>query len=297
MNRIGLTDTICGAIGSNCLADQEWEAKPVFRIGLNYQPATYTFVRASFGQGYRFPTIAEKFVETTLGDQALIIGGNENLQSETGWSAEVGVKQGIKISDWKGYVDGALFWTEYQDMMEFTFGQLPTGAGFSSINTGDTRIAGGEITLVGKGKIGPLNAELLAGYTKIDPIYLNFDSLTERSSSVDYNILKYRFTDSFKGDVQFTYNRIGLGFSGKYNSYMEAIDEAFETGFAILELREARSENPYGEWVFDTRVSWKFNDKHSIAFLVGNVFNNEYTVRPAMYESPRNFTVKYSFEM
>ncbi|MGB2424013.1 MAG: TonB-dependent receptor, partial [Flavobacteriales bacterium] len=34
-------------------------SKPVFRAGLNFQPAEATWLRASLGQGFRFPTIAE----------------------------------------------------------------------------------------------------------------------------------------------------------------------------------------------------------------------------------------------
>ena len=37
------------------------EGKPVFRAGANYQLAEETYLRASMGQGFRFPTIAEKY--------------------------------------------------------------------------------------------------------------------------------------------------------------------------------------------------------------------------------------------
>ena len=40
---------------------------PIFRAGINWQAAEYTFLRGSFGQGYRYPSIAEKFAATTLG--------------------------------------------------------------------------------------------------------------------------------------------------------------------------------------------------------------------------------------
>ena len=33
-------------------------SKPVFRTGLNYQLAVATYLRASWGQGYRFPSMA-----------------------------------------------------------------------------------------------------------------------------------------------------------------------------------------------------------------------------------------------
>ncbi|MFN6037917.1 MAG: TonB-dependent receptor, partial [Bacteroidota bacterium] len=40
--------------------------QPVARLGTNYQLAKYTFARASFGQGYRFPSVAEKFINTAV---------------------------------------------------------------------------------------------------------------------------------------------------------------------------------------------------------------------------------------
>jgi outer membrane receptor protein involved in Fe transport len=110
------------------------EAKPVVRIGVNYEAAKYTFIRASFGQGYRFPTIAEKFVRTDLGtvtypltptlSASIPVGifPNNNLTSETGWSAELGIKQGVQIGEWRGFVDVAGFINRYNNMMEFTFG-------------------------------------------------------------------------------------------------------------------------------------------------------------------------------
>ena len=93
--------------------------QPVFRIGSTYQPAEYTFLRASYGQGYRFPSIAEKYISTFVG--GLNIFPNNNIQPEYGWSAEIGLKQGFKINNFKGYLDLSGFVTRYQDMIEFVF--------------------------------------------------------------------------------------------------------------------------------------------------------------------------------
>src|SRR5690606_16369560 len=35
------------------------QTRPVMRAGANYQLAEYTFIRTAYGQGYRFPTVAE----------------------------------------------------------------------------------------------------------------------------------------------------------------------------------------------------------------------------------------------
>ena len=47
---------------------------------------------------------------------------NANIQPEYGWSAEIGLKQGFKINNFKGYIDASAFITRYQDMIEFMFG-------------------------------------------------------------------------------------------------------------------------------------------------------------------------------
>ena len=47
---------------------------------------------------------------------------NNNIQPEYGWSAELGLKQGFKINNFKGYIDLSGFVTRYQDMIEFMFG-------------------------------------------------------------------------------------------------------------------------------------------------------------------------------
>jgi len=92
----------------------------VSRAGASYEYMPYSSIRASWGQGYRFPTITERFITTSFG--VFRIEANPDLVPESGWSAELGIKQGIKIGKIKGYVDAALFTSQYQDMMEFTFG-------------------------------------------------------------------------------------------------------------------------------------------------------------------------------
>ncbi|MGZ3900887.1 MAG: TonB-dependent receptor, partial [Bacteroidia bacterium] len=126
--------------------------QPVMRLGVNYQALEYTFIRASFGQGYRFPSVAEKFISTSV--SVLHIYPNASLQPERAFSAELGIKQGFKIGHFKGFLDLAGFYTEYKDMIEFVFNIYnPKGltgqyyldskyAGFKSQNIGRAQISG-----------------------------------------------------------------------------------------------------------------------------------------------------------
>ena len=86
------------------------------------------------------------------------------------------MKQGFKIRDWKGYADLAVFRNQYYEMMEFTFAQWGTptlsdpGFGFSSLNIGNTRIKGFEISLAGEGSLSQKTTiRILGGYNYLDP--------------------------------------------------------------------------------------------------------------------------------
>ena len=320
----------------------ESEAKPVFRSGINYQAFEYTFFRASFGQAYRFPTIAEKFIETELG--AVSFGAlnvpvgifpNPNLQSETGWSAELGVKQGFQISDWKGFIDAAAFVNEYSDMMEFTFGvnnalcpllganaldiwsdfaaigcpgiNVPGSgaAGFQSVNIGNTRIFGTDVSIAGQGKLFGLPTTLLAGYTYVKPQFRDADTLSYILSSVNYDsnnsfvgannsndILKYRFRHTIKFDAQTTYKAFSLGASLRYYSYMQSIDEAFNR--FLPGISEWRQANNGGIAVMDVRFLFNITPSTQVSFLVKNLTNLEYALRPSLMDAPRSFTLRFS---
>jgi len=318
------------------------DSKPVFRAGINYQAFEATYLRASFGQAYRFPTIGEKFVRTDLG--AVEVSGipfglgiypNSNLKPETGWSAELGLKQGFKISDWEGFFDITGFINEYQDMMEFTFGvsnalfpflggigdiepiwaelfelneeatangdtlnigQIPDGGavGFQSINIGNTRILGGDFSLAGQGKLFGLPTRALLGYTYILPRFKSFNELDNVLSSADKDILKYRFQHTFKLDAETTIKKIAIGSSMRYYSFMEAIDEAFNR--FLPGIAEWREEHNGGTFVWDGRIRYNFSDKSSLAFISKNMLNTEYSLRPALINAPRSFTIKYNHQ-
>jgi len=297
------------------------DAEPVFRAGINYQAAEATYIRASFGQAYRFPTIAEKYIQTNLGSiRGFDIGifPNPNLAPETGWSAEIGVKQGFKISEWEGFFDVTGFINEYQDMMEFSFGtspdlegllrilypdwdyasavalEGPAEVGFQSINIGSTRIIGGDFSLAGQGKLFGLPTRALLGYTYINPQHKNFDTLQLKLSSADYNILKYRFQHTFKLDAESTIKKLAIGTSMRYYSFMEAIDESFN--WILPGVKAFREEHNGGTFVWDARIRYNFTAKSSLAFISKNILNKEYALRPALINAPRSYTIRYNHE-
>ena len=293
--------------GDTIFGGREVEAKPVFRIGANYQVGQATYLRASWGQGYRFPTIAEKYIETNAG---FAIRSNPELKSETGYTAEIGIKQGFKISNWTGFVDVAGFISEYRDMMEFNLFINPIA--FRSLNIGNTSIKGIDVSVGGQGKIGEAEVGLIGGYTYLSPKYLDYDAagigaqLTEfdyetqpglynaATNSDSTNVLKYRTRHSFKMDAQAEIKGFTIGGAVVYNSYMESIDRLFET--IIPGLKDYRTENSAGTTVLDARLSYAFTDNIKLSVLARNILNTDYIRRPGYQEAPRSYTARVDFK-
>lgn len=302
---------------------------PIIRGGLHYELFKYTHLRASYGQGIRYPSVAERYTQTNVG--ALNVFPNANLKPERGWAGEIGVKQVVKIGkNWKGIIDVAGFINEYENMMEFAFGiynpdsiplsLVPTNpgyigkwVGFQSQNAESARITGIEFSFNSVGKIGNVELTSLIGYTYMKPITLNDDSTYIQSFStysdsvtpfpesktinVSYNnILKYRFNHLIKGDIEATYKGISIGVSARYNSHMINVDKIFEDGFFGTEilpgLKEYREENNKGALVFDVRLGYTIKEHYRIGVMVNNLLNEEYTTRPGDIQAPRTYMVQ-----
>ncbi len=274
--------------------------RPVMRFGINFQAAEATFIRASYGQGYRFPSIAEKFIRTSA--SGLEIYPNSVIRPEYGQSAEIGIKQGVKVNKWRGYVDLTAFWMEYKDMIEFNFGQWGSplidplfGLGFKSVNIGHTQITGLDFSVVGQGEIGKTTLALLAGYTYMNPISLDFDPAVDTLfNSSDENILKYRYRHLVKFDAELSWRGFSFGMSMRYNSFMENIDQFFESAVTVVPGIKTYRANfgRNGDLVFDNRILYRINDQLRVALITNNMFNREYASRPADVQAPRNFAVQ-----
>lgn len=302
-------------------------AKPVFRAGVNYHAGQATYLRGSFGQGFRFPTIAELYIRTGLG--TLQVYPNETLLPETSWSAELGVKQGIQAGGVKGFLDLALFEQRYDQFIEFTFGQWGNpltaplgGLGFSSKNTGQSRVTGAEISFTGRVELGETTVDLIAGYTFTRPMSTTPDyaygsigqvpiTYSSTSDSVHYYTgfngdtlgiqLKYRSPHLVRLDAQASRGNWSFGVSGRYQTALANFDLAFvqfETfGFVDWGLQDWLDTHPNLPWIWDARIGYNLNDEHLVSFVVSNLTNAEYAIRPLAIEPPRLISLLYTYTL
>ena len=295
---------------------------PVARSGFHYKLAEFTHLRASIGQGIRYPAVGERFIQTSVG--ALNIFQNPALTPEIGWAGEIGFKQGVRIGDWKGMLDISGFINEYQNMIEFTFGiynpfngdavnavqgdpvydaltdqgyTIYDLIGFRAQNAEAARITGIDFSFNSFGSIGDVEIVSLMGYTYMNPISLNTDSLYRLTwSDTTENILKYRYRHLVKVDVEVSYKKFSSGISLRYGGFMKNIDRVFEESiggtYILPGLKEYRQIYNRGNLVIDYRIGYKLNDNYRLGFMVNNLLNSEYTSRPGDIQPPRNFSLQ-----
>lgn len=289
----------------NSLNGEFFFSSPVMRAGINYQAGHATFIRASFGQGYRFPSVAEKFVDART--SGLNIFPNPDLQPEWGWSAEAGVKQGFILGSLRGYGDLAFFLTRYSNMIEYTFGFYPPEnptrppfdyVGFKALNVETARIMGLESTVTLQGNLGPLFVIANAGYTFMDPVNpVMLDSMG-RSEEEAY-ILNYRRRHLVKSDLELEIWKLLAGANLQFNSKMINVDEAFIDqllGNVLLPGFPDYWENEASGYVrLDLRLGWNITHFIRIHAILKNATNVEYLGRPADLGPPRHITLQLKF--
>ena len=314
-----------GRIEYFSLNDTVTDIQPILRAGGSLKVHQETYLRMSFGQGYRFPTITERFIQTGIGNFGVF--PNPDLKPEFSTNSEVAIKQGIKFGKVYGYLDIAGFWQEYDNTIEYLFGfwdlTSPVGAGFKFLNTGRTRVIGLDISFSGQAKLNKQNTiNFISGYNYILPKTLNpnyiyaVDSHPVNPRSYSYNssslnpdqqILKYRFLHNIKADVEWVHKKkFALGFSAKYFSKMENLDaviEEFEESTAVINtIQNIRymdyfRANQKGNWILDARISYEINTKHKVALIATNLLNNIYSLRPLRVEQLRTIMFQYTLKL
>jgi len=294
--------------------------KPVFRSGLSLLLSKATFLRMSYGEAYRYPTITEKYISTTEGGMSIL--PNPDLKPETSRSLEAGIKQGFKIGKFYGYLDVAAFWQEYENTIEFNYARWDTTeseqstaiVGFKRVNTGSSRIRGLDFSVVGNGMLpGNIELTIYGGYTyalpqttEPDYVYatentkypLRPSQLTYLSTSTDTTdyILKYRFRHTAKMDAELSWKFIAIGGDVRFYSFMENIDKTFydldKPGLLQTGIKDYRETNNQGSWVYDARIRFMLSKIFSVSAIVNNVANKSYSLRPLKIESPRTLALQ-----
>lgn len=226
-------------------------------------------LRLAYGQGFRAPSVLERFVESS---DYLPIVSNPDLKPETSQSYELGVRGqpargGVPLFT----IDAALFLSQYRELIEPTF--APERRSFRFANFTRARIRGGELEL--QTRLRPLRAALRAGYT-----WLDAEDLESNKP------LAFRSTHLLKAGVDFMIGPIECGADFRWASAPERVDSDF-----ALFVPDAELSTPLQ--VLDARIgsSWR---GVAATLHIRNALNYHYLSRPALLGPPRHAFLQIS---
>lgn len=294
--------------------DNPVEDQPILRAGLNYKIAEGTNVRASFGQAFRVPSVAERFANTSGG--GVVIEPNPLIESERGYSAELAFRQGFKSVDgkvkWKGFVDLAAFSMRYDNMVEFGVSQVGFGPNlqldvrFSSINLADARINGAELTSLVAADWGKGFFSLSGGLTYLAPRDLNAvpDSLQLDLVNFPVDILnpdkidrpeflKYRSRWTGRVSASVGIDRFSLTANYRMKSFVVNIDQYLFLPNIVKDLADFRENHPGPDQVVDLILAADIHKNGQVSLTLDNAFNAEYMIIPGFLAPQRKLTLQY----
>jgi len=295
--------------GQSPLERRETLNRTVMRIGGNYEVAKATFLRASWGQAVRSPSVAERFTTTQSG--GLTVLPNPEIAVEKGWTAEIGLRQGLKWGRLQAYVDVSAFRMQFEDMVEFwvvadQLGRVP-GFPFRAQNISEARVDGMEFSTQGRFRAAKrLHFGLIGGITVIDPIDLQGNARYDGDEKYQEVILlgialgqpdrprtlKYRNKVLIRTSPSVEWRKWNLSCNYTYNSPIVNIDKIFLQSTLLPDVYNFRKEHNKGWHVVDVILSWSAGQQ-SWSLAAYNLLNEEFMTVPGTLGAQRSFALQW----
>jgi len=286
--------------------DDKNRQKPVFRAGLNKQLGRATFIRTSYGEGFRFPSMAELFTKTSTGN--VFVLPNPELEPETSQNFEIGIKQGFKTNRigklLNGYFDISYYRLNVENLMEYTFNNWNGSIGFKSVNVSPAAIQGFEIESGGNLNLNKQLVRWFVGYTYSLPFVNDTNQLIAGTTLTYANLasnptafMKYRNRHIIRGDIEYKFQKYTFGFSYRYESGFENVDKIFLEEAVIKGVSPQYRNGKIDAHIFDLRAGMPFNENVDLMVQVRNLTQQIYMGRPADMSAPRmyQFQLNYKF--
>ncbi|MBX2821886.1 MAG: TonB-dependent receptor [Rhodothermaceae bacterium] len=239
------------------------------KVNLAYAITPGLRLRAAYGEGFRIPSLGERFIEDR--DFFPIIR-NLDLIPEESTSYEVGLRNLLTFGDSSTSLlfDVAFFWNEFDHLIETAF--VPSRSAFQFVNLTSARIQGLESSI--ESTLFDDAVRLRVGYTYLDAEDLDQDRpLSFRA--------KHQISSSIDATV---WQRIMAGVDFRYLSRPESVNSDFA-------LFVPDAETLIDTQVLDARLGYKAANWRAM-FILRNALEYYYMERPALLAPPRHAIIQ-----
>jgi iron complex outermembrane receptor protein len=224
--------------------------------------------RAAYGEGFRVPSVAERFVSNS---DYLPIVTNVDVRPEISRGYEVGLRASSFLIGWAISLDGALFWNDYRRLVEPTF--IVQERAFQFVNLTRARVRGAEVGLNASAPRLPIR--FTTGYTYLDARDLSADEP-----------LVFRSKHLLKASGTLGLRMLHLGADLRLASRPERVDSDF-----ALFVKDA--DRMVSTRVVDFRIGSEWRGVRA-TLHVKNAFDYYYLERPALLAPQRHFMLQVS---
>ena len=191
--------------------------------------------------------------------------------------------------------------------------------GIQAHNIENAQIFGYEFTVGGRGRIGRVGISVSAGYSYNygsnlptndsshynlgnffrDAFAYNVKRVSDPSTEAYKHLLQYRARHLFRSDIELKYWKFYVGTTISYASEPELVPPTI-----LLAVTYISKNNTYqnyfaahamGDVIADIRAGYTVNKHFEVAFIVKNVANRFYMLRPGRPEPIRNFTMQFRY--
>jgi iron complex outermembrane receptor protein len=241
------------------------------KAALLYQPVAGTALRASFGEGFRIPSLPEAFVEA--GSTGLLAVPNKDLKPERSRSYEAGVSQSLGDV---GSIDLAAFRSDIDDLIEPGLFVAGPDLQVQWRNVTRARVQGFEMSGQARFFNGAIVCDL--GYTYVYPEDLTHD-----------DILKYRPRHVLHGDVRGKCGWLSASADFRFVSRIERIDDELVDAGVIPD-----GDQRVPIYVTDIRVGADLSLAGiplSVSLNVNNLFQHNYVELIGNIMPPRTYVL------
>lgn len=241
------------------------------KLSATFRAAGTTTLRASFGYGFRVPSLAERFTDNR---DFFPIVRNPGIRPERSVGYEVGARVHLPAFG-RGEIqlDGALFWNDYWDLIEPRL--KPEIQAFQFDNLTRARIRGVELSA---------DLRLDDHVFRIGYAFLDADDLDQDLP------LAFRAAHQLTASADVAvYGPFEAGVDVRLVSTPERVDSDF-----ALFVKDADRLVPVR--VVDARLAFH-RSGYRIAFLVQNALEYYHLERPAYLGPPRRFTIQLRYEL
>lgn len=195
--------------------------------------------------------------------------------------------------------------------------------GIRARNLENAQVFGYEFTVGGRGRIGKVGLTFGAGYSYSygsslpasgdtsdhynlgnffkDAFKYNVRRVQDPNSEAYKHLLGYRVRHLIRMDMELQYWKVYLGGTFSYGSMPELIPNTILTAVSFIAGNNSYTnyfaQHSGGDYFGDIRMGYKVNKHFDVGFIVKNLGNRFYMLRPGKPEPIRNYTIqlRYNF--